>query len=199
MSSSPQHSQKEPLPPDTVREHVYDGIEEYDNCMPNWWLWTFYLAIIFSFLYWFFFFETTVAQTDAERVGAALTRIEEARLAQVGELNSAVLWQMSQNASFVEAGRQIFMGEGTCHSCHGANLQGGIGVNLADQQWVWGNTPMSVYQVISEGSPDPTKGMVAWKRLGPDKVKQVTAFILSHHNPAEMAGAETINPPIGRD
>lgn len=199
MSSSPNDSSQEPKLQDTIRAHEYDGIQEYDNPMPNWWLWTLYLAIIFSFLYWFFFFQTNAGATDEFRLNKALTSIENARLAQVGELNSEVLWQMSRNATFIEEGRRVFMGEGTCASCHGADLQGGIGVNLADNQWVWGNTPMSVYEVVSEGSPDTSKGMVAWKRLGPDKVKQVAAFILSHHTPEQMAIAESLNPPIRQD
>ena len=31
--------------------HEYDGIVEHDNPLPTWWLWTFFLAIIFAFLY----------------------------------------------------------------------------------------------------------------------------------------------------
>ena len=28
--------------------HSWDGIEEYNNPLPRWWLWTFYLTIIWS-------------------------------------------------------------------------------------------------------------------------------------------------------
>lgn len=42
-----------PLDPDPIRAHVFDGdIREYDKCMPNWWLFTFWGGVIFSFGYW---------------------------------------------------------------------------------------------------------------------------------------------------
>ncbi|KAF0093022.1 MAG: cytochrome c oxidase cbb3-type subunit III [Puniceicoccaceae bacterium 5H] len=179
------------------RPHVYDGIEEYDNRLPNWWLWTFYLAIIFAVLYWFTWYSAHYGTSNEEHVNKAMAQLEEAQLAALSEINNETLWQMSQNDGFVAKGEEIFMS--TCVSCHGADLKGGIGLNLVDHEWKWGNTPMSVFTVVTNGSPDKTSGMQSWKsQLGPEGISQVVAFVLSHHTPEEMASATTLNTPIGQ-
>lgn len=193
MSAQPIQDPNEP----PKRPHTYDGIEEYDNRMPNWWLWTFYLAIIFAVIYWFTWYQATYAVKDQDRVDTAMAQLEEKRLAAMGDLDSAALWQMSQNAGFVAKGKEIFTQN--CVSCHGADLTGGIGLNLVDHEWKWGNTPMSVYAVVTDGSPDKTKGMQSWKnQLGPQGVSQVVAYVLSHHNAEEMATAASLNPPLAQ-
>jgi len=181
---------------ENLRPHVYDGIQEYDNRLPNWWLWTFYAAVIFSVAYWFSWYDAGIMKSDAEVIEAEMAKVEEARLAAIGNIDDATLWQMSRNTGFVEAGATIYKDK--CVACHGAELTGGIGVSLVDSEWKWGNHPMSIYSVVVNGSPDKMAGMQAWmNELGPAKVSQVVAFILSHHSPDEMAEAESLNPPIG--
>src|SRR6478735_4017289 len=34
-----------------VLEHDADGIQELDNLLPRWWLWSFYIAIVFAIGY----------------------------------------------------------------------------------------------------------------------------------------------------
>src|SRR5574342_1142678 len=36
---------------DRLLDHTYDGIQEYDNPMPRWWVITFWATIVFSILY----------------------------------------------------------------------------------------------------------------------------------------------------
>ena len=183
---------------DKLRPHIYDGIQEYDNHLPNWWLWTFYGAIIISVIYWFSFYDAKVMMTDAEIVDAQMAQVEEARLASIGEISNEALWQMSRNPGFVDAGKDIYIEK--CLTCHGTDLKGGAGggLNLVDGEWKWGNEPMSVYAVVTNGSPDKTKGMQAWaSELGPKKVSQVVSYVLSHHTEESMAEATTLNTPVG--
>jgi len=181
-----------------TRPHIYDGIQEYDNRLPNWWLWTFYGAVIFSALYWFSWYDADIMKSDAAVVDAQIAEVEEIRLAAIGEISNDALWQMSRNPGFVSSGEAIFKEK--CVACHGADLKSGqglVGVNLVDAEWKWGNQPTSVYAVVSNGSPDKMAGMQAWVgELGPQKVSQVVAYVLSYHNEQEMAEATTLNTPI---
>lgn len=62
----------------------------------------------------------------------------------------------------------------------------------------WGIQPVSVYSVVLNGSPDKMAGMQAWVgELGPQKVSQVVAYVLSYHSENEMAEAVSLNPPVG--
>ena len=40
-------------PQDQLLDHSYDGIQEFDNPMPRWWVYLFWVTIVFSVLYWF--------------------------------------------------------------------------------------------------------------------------------------------------
>lgn len=176
-----------------LRPHTYDGIQEYDNRLPNWWLWTFYGAIIFSIVYWFSWYDATITTPDEKRLEARMAEIEEARLASIGELSNETLWEMSENPGFVDDGEEIYVK--ICLTCHGKSLEGGIGLSLVDNEWRWGKEPMDVFNIVMDGSPDPTAGMQAWAtQLGPDKVSRVVAYVLSHHTREEMQNATVLNP-----
>ena len=82
--------------PDRVLDHEYDGIQEYDNKLPNWWLWTLYGAIVFSVGYWLVFHtleiaDLPIAKYDKEMVAAAEARLRVvATLPDLGALARAV-------------------------------------------------------------------------------------------------------------
>lgn len=172
------------LPPtdDALRPHTYDGIREFDKRLPNWWLWTLYLTIIFSVVYWFYYFTTGIGPDDRTVINHEMERIEVAKLAGVANLNDDTLWQMSHNAAFVNVGKATFTT--TCATCHKPDLTGGIGPNLVDQQWIHGGKPSEIYQTVSRGVP--AKGMPIWGPvLGAKKITALVAYILSYHAPGE--------------
>ncbi|MDX6765554.1 MAG: cbb3-type cytochrome c oxidase N-terminal domain-containing protein [Candidatus Methylacidiphilales bacterium] len=176
MSTNPRPPEEDP-----IRSHTYDGIEEFDKKLPNWWLWTFYGAIIFSLAYWFLLHRAGGSLTPQEKLDknlAALTAKAAAR--STGPLTDTQLWAMSRDPGASSAGQATF--NTTCASCHGANLQGGIGANLVDATWIHGGNPTQIVQTITNGVQ--AKGMPSWGPvLGARKINEVAAYILSHHQP----------------
>ena len=58
------------------------------------------------------------------------------------------------------------------------------GLPLNDDEWKYGGKPMEVMKIVLEGSPDKSLGMQAWEPiLGPTKVAEVVAYVMSHHKP----------------
>lgn len=182
-----------PIPPDTdgtpIREHVFDGIAEYDKRLPNWWLLTFYGAIVFAIVYWMAD-QHFPHGNDQTRVAGELQRIEAAKLESAdANLDDATLWKMSRNPVFIDAGREVY--NTNCAACHLASLRGksematAIGPDLVDNEWLYGSgKPLDLLATVNHGT---AKGMPAWGPvLGAKKVSQAVAYVLSkHEEPAQ--------------
>lgn len=167
-----------PLQPpreDPIREHVFDGIAEYDRRLPNWWLTTLYASIAFAIVYWMAT-EHFGRIADGEKVTATIQEIRATKLALAGNYDDPALWEMSRNPTILAAGSTVYAS--TCVACHGANLEGGIGLNLADATWKHGSEPTAIMKVVLEGVQGT--GMAPWGPiLGPKKTAEVVAFVLS--------------------
>lgn len=167
----------------------YDGIQEYDNPLPRWWLWLFYGSVIFSAIYipyYLFGFGPNSAEMYEQEMAAYRQQSgqqQEQTAAQapragappqaeagIGEVDASIV----NDEQAVAAGKQIFTQN--CSPCHGQQGQGGIGPNLTDNYWLHGNTYKDIVTVVTDGVPD--KGMIAWKStLNPEKIRQVAAFV----------------------
>ena len=164
-----------------IMPHSYDGIQEYDQSLPNWWLFTLFASIVFAFLYWLACFATDTAPDDRVAINAELDALEARQLAALNTLDDATLWKMSRNAKTVAEGQAVY--GSLCFTCHGPTLAGmkGLGFRLNDDLWVHGNTPTAIFNNISEGiifEGKPT-GMASQKVLGTGRIAAVTAFLLS--------------------
>lgn len=183
-------SQNQPTTPpeDSIREHSFDGIQEYNKRLPNWWLFTLYGAIVFFLAYWSYYQWFHIGLNGPQTVEKEMARIEAQRLAANPKLDDASFWQMSRNPVFVEAGRATF--NATCVACHLQSLRGkhenaaAIGPDLTDTAWLHGGRPTEVYQTITNGVP--AKGMPTWGPvLGPKKISELVAYVYSHHKEGE--------------
>ena len=191
---------KPTLPPseeDPVRPHVYDGIQEYDKRLPNWWLNTLYVTIVFWVGYWGYYEWFHVGRSPTQLVATAMAQIEADRLSSA-KLDDASLWQMSRNPAFVTAGKAVF--DANCAACHLVSLRGkaesptAIGPDLTDTMWTHGGKPTEVHDLITKGVL--TKGMPTWGPvLGARKIGEVSAYILSKHQEGETIVIDPATAP----
>lgn len=152
--------------------HVYDGIEEADNELPSWWLFTFYAAIVFAVGYWFWYQEFPVGQSPAQAYGAEVAR----RAASGGTVTDEMLEAVAHNDREVGLGRALF--EQNCVTCHGQNAEGNIGPNLTDGRWIHGGSALQIHDTIRDGVS--SKGMPNWGApLGNAAVRRLAAYVVS--------------------
>lgn len=164
-----------------LREHTFDGIHEMDSRLPNWWLWSFYLACIFSVLYWIHWHTLGTGDTPYEAYlkeqKAAAEKMEEAM--KRNPVTAESLQKASENPAIVAEGRKVFLQN--CATCHQPDAGGKIGPNLTDRFWINGGAPMEIYHTVMNGGR-PGKGMQEWKASGPLFVLRAVAYVLSIRN-----------------
>lgn len=161
----------------------YDGIQEYDNDLPRWWLVLFYITIGFALVYTVYvhFMHTP---TDHEVLAQQLASLEKVKQAyEVGEGNAEpseeVLLAAAKDPQKVEAGKGVFVAK--CVACHGQKAEGLVGPNLTDEFWIHGGKISQIHEVIEKGVPE--KGMLSWKALiSQPEIENLTAYIWSIRN-----------------
>ena len=162
---------------DELLSHSYDGIEEYDNDLPKWWVWLFWLTIVFGVIrVGYYHFGPGMLQE--EELAASMMELEEIRAAATPKnapaANADSILALVNDSSALEEGKSIYAAN--CAACHMAEGQGLVGPNLTDDYWIHGGTPLEIREVIVEGVP--AKGMIPWKdKLTPEQTDKVTAFI----------------------
>lgn len=163
--------------PDQVLDHDYDGIQEYDNRLPNWWLWTLWGTIVFSVGYWFAFQTYGWAMNPVDKYEAAMED-SSAIVAAVEEqaVSEADLVAKSNDPEVLALGQEVYAQY--CQVCHLAEGQGLVGPNLTDDYWIHGGAAVDIHSTIVNGVV--AKGMAAWgDQLGPQRVDAVVAYLLT--------------------
>ena len=152
-------------------EHSADGIEELDNPLPRWWLYSFYLTIAFSIVYGvmyptFWFWNGTTGWNQEKQWAA--TKVAKKAGSDLVDLSA-----LAQQPGVRELGEKVF--KSNCASCHGVNAEGKIGPSLTDATWKYGNDDKNLLHTIQKGRPG---GMPAWGTFlkGPE-VQAVAAYV----------------------
>jgi cytochrome c oxidase cbb3-type subunit 3 len=160
--------------------HVWDGdLREYNNPLPKWWLWVFYLTVAFGLLYLALYpglgnFGGSKGWTQARQYEQEKAVVE-ARAAELLEPLAALpVEQLVVNEQAMSTAHNLF--QQNCAQCHGSDGGGAKGFpNLANADWQWGGDAASVVASIAQGR---TGVMPPWGAvLGEEGVTEVVAYV----------------------
>jgi cytochrome c oxidase cbb3-type subunit III len=173
-------------------KHVFDGIEEHDNALPNWWLAILWSSIVFAFGYWFYYHPSGLGPDQQTLYERELAAVQQQRELLAPTVTEQLLLALAEDGAVVEQGRALYAQQ--CAACHAAGGQGLIGPNLTDRYWLHGGSPVQIHKSIAEGVV--ARGMPGWQQtLGGERVQQITAFVLTLRG-KELAGKEPQGQPL---
>ncbi len=140
---------------DKLLDHDADGIQEFDNALPKWWLYGFYFTIVFGIAY-MIYYHMAGGPSSAQEYAA---QMDEAKaMYKTATATTGDLVPLKDEASLT-AGKTIFEGtNNVCFTCHRADLGGQVGPNLTDEYWIHGGQFKDIVLSITTGYPD--KGML---------------------------------------
>lgn len=206
--------QKQNTDPDTTG-HEWDGIQEFNNPLPRWWVWVFYLTIIWGIWYsvaypaWPGIKDATAGYMGWSTRANVAEAISEAEAANAGineKLASVELTAIQGDDELqgyaTSAGAAVF--KTWCAQCHGSGAAGSKGYpNLQDDAWLWGGTMEDIHTTVSHGirnEDDPDARYSEMPAFGEilenEQIDQVANYVmtLSGREPqdaeAAMAGEE---------
>ena len=183
MSESPNTSNEQQE--DLLLDHVYDGIQEFDNPLPGWWKAIFWATIIFCvpYTYWYHFAEGNSVYDKYEAdVKAAAEGME------VAPTDAAGLMAWMEDAGHLERGKAMF--ESTCTPCHAADGGGvlNLGPNLCDDNYKDVKSIMGILRVLENGVPGTAMMSQKSTLNNSTKMAQVAAYV------ASLRGTTPANP-----
>lgn len=162
--------------------HVWDeDIKEYNNPLPAWWMWMFYLTIAFSLGYLVLYpglgsFRGTLGWTQVGQLEEENAQAQAAYGPIYEKFAAQDVVALSQNPEALAIGQKLFLNN--CAQCHASDGGGSRGFpNLTDLEWLWGGTPEAIQTSIAEGRVGM---MPAWGgALGEQGVKDVAHYVMS--------------------
>jgi len=181
--------------------HVWDGIEELNNPMPRWWLWTFYACIAYALLYTIAYPAWPLLTGATPGVLGASTRADVAvEMDRFAAANAAIQARLVETdlaaipgdpelrAYAVSAGASVFRTNcATCHGSGAAGVQGKGYPNLLDDDWLWGGDMEAIHTTITHGirnNADPDARYSLMPAFGVDElldktqIGQVVEYVL---------------------
>ncbi len=162
--------------------HVWDeDLAEYNNPLPRWWMWLFYITIVFGFVYLALY--PGLGQVPGLLGWSSASAYARERDELDAKMQPLYQKYLAMDLKAVAAdpqaramGERLFLNH--CAQCHGSDAGGSKGFpNLRDRDWLYGGEPDAIKDSITNGRNGimPPLGSV----LGEDGVKSLANYVRS--------------------
>jgi len=175
---------------DVPKEHVHDGIVEYDNDPPMWLTVTFFLTLVWGVGYLLTMHLSVGTKLGPERLQADLAALAEWRASKdTGPLDEAAMRALSHAPNRIARGEALYATTecATCHGVDGTSDANRSGPNLRDRFWIHGSSMEELAKIISEGANN--NAMPAQNRkLSNQDIANLAIYLVSLNRQGERSG-----------
>ncbi|WP_299192710.1 cytochrome-c oxidase, cbb3-type subunit III [uncultured Litoreibacter sp.] len=190
--------QKDELSGVETTGHSWDGIQELNNPLPRWWLWTLYLTIIWGIGYtiaypaWPMISGATsgvMGWSTRANVAADIAAHEAQNTELVASLQAVDMTNLPQNNDLnryaIARGGAVFRSH--CSQCHGSGAAGAKGYpNLLDDDWLWGGDIEQITYTVRHGIRNVTDDDAHYSEMPafgeliePQEIDAVVEYVMS--------------------
>jgi len=178
-----QHKKRAPGQAVGTTGHQWDeDLAEYNNPLPKWWMWLFWITIVFGLVYLALYpglgtFKGVLGWTSTGQYQAEQAQADSQYGPVFKKYAAMEIGEIAKDPQGKAMGERMFLTY--CSQCHGSDARGSKGFpNLADNDWLWGGEPQAILTSILDGRNGVMPPMGAAVG-GPEGVKEVAHYVLS--------------------
>ena len=162
--------------------HTWDGdLGEYNNPLPAWWMWLFYITIAFALGYLHLYpglgsYAGALGWTQVGQLEEEIAAAEKEFGPQFQKYSGTDLKTLAADPAARSIGQKLFLNH--CAQCHASDAGGSKGFpNLTDKDWLYGGEPEIIKASITDGRIGVMPPLGA--ALGEQKTKDVAHYVMS--------------------
>lgn len=168
--------------PVELHGHVWDeNLAEYNNPLPRWWLYLFWITLIFGVVYLALYpgfgnYKGALGWTSVGQYDNEIAQADENYGPIFAKYRNMDVAAVAADPEARGTGERLFLTY--CAQCHGSDARGARGFpNLVDEAWQWGGDPDAIKATITNGRYGVMTpfGSV----LGPEGVRDVANYVRS--------------------
>jgi len=162
--------------------HVWDGnLREWNNPLPNWWVWLFAVTLVFAGIYLVLY--PGLGESKGVLGWSQADELKQDRVRQAAAVKPLYdryagldVKLVAKDAQAREIGQRLFLNN--CAQCHGSDAGGRKGFpNLTDGDWLYGGNPNMIKTTIAKGRNGAMPGFGAM--FDADKALAVAHYVRS--------------------